>query len=49
MGLGRLRATRKVYIHLNNTNPLLREDAPERTQAEAAGWRVAWDGMEFEL
>lgn len=48
-GLGRLRAARKVYIHVNNTNPLLREDAPERAQAEAAGWEVAWDGMEIEL
>jgi pyrroloquinoline quinone biosynthesis protein B len=48
-GLGGLRAARKVYIHLNNTNPLLREDAPERAMAAAAGWEVAWDGMEIEL
>jgi pyrroloquinoline quinone biosynthesis protein B len=48
-GLRRLPAARKVYIHLNNTNPLLREDAPERAQAEAAGWDVAWDGMEVAL
>jgi pyrroloquinoline quinone biosynthesis protein B len=48
-GLGRLRAGRKVFIHLNNTNPLLREDAAERRLAEAAGWEVAWDGMELEL
>jgi pyrroloquinoline quinone biosynthesis protein B len=47
--LGRLRAARKVYIHLNNTNPLLREDAPERATTDAAGWEVAWDGMEIEL
>jgi pyrroloquinoline quinone biosynthesis protein B len=48
-GLGDLRAARKVFIHVNNTNPLLREDAPQRATAEAAGWEVAWDGMEVEL
>jgi pyrroloquinoline quinone biosynthesis protein B len=48
-GLAGLRAARKVYIHINNTNPLLREDAPERARAHAAGWEVAWDGMELEL
>jgi pyrroloquinoline quinone biosynthesis protein B len=47
--LGGLRAARKIYIHLNNTNPLLREDAPERAYAAAAGWEVAWDGMELEV
>jgi pyrroloquinoline quinone biosynthesis protein B len=47
--LGRLRAARRIYIHVNNTNPLLREDSPERATAEAAGWEVAWDGMEIEL
>jgi len=47
--LGRLAAARKIYIHLNNTNPLLRENAPERSQAAAAGWQVAWDGMAIEL
>ena len=33
-----LRAPHRVYVHLNNTNPLLREDAPERAVATAAGW-----------
>ena len=47
--LGGLRAARKVYIHLNNTNPLLREDGAERATADEAGWEVAWDGMEIEL
>ncbi len=42
-------AARRVYIHLNNTNPVLREDSPERREAEAAGWAVAWDGMEVTL
>ncbi len=40
-----LRAARRVYIHLNNTNPLLRDDSPERAAVNAAGWEVAWDGM----
>ncbi len=44
-----LRATRRILIHLNNTNPVLREDAPERKEAEAAGWIIAWDGMEVTL
>lgn len=44
-----LRVARKIYIHVNNTNPMLREDSPERAMVEAAGWQVAWDGMEIEL
>jgi pyrroloquinoline quinone biosynthesis protein B len=40
---------RRVYIHINNTNPVLVETSPERAEVEAAGWRVAHDGMEFEL
>ncbi|WP_207459842.1 pyrroloquinoline quinone biosynthesis protein PqqB [Azospirillum sp. SYSU D00513] len=45
-GLG---VARKVYIHLNNTNPVLLEDSAERRQVEAAGWEVAHDGMEFSV
>jgi pyrroloquinoline quinone biosynthesis protein B len=44
-----LRAARKVYIHLNNTNPLLRDDSPERAAVAAAGWEVAHDGLEVAL
>jgi pyrroloquinoline quinone biosynthesis protein B len=47
--LARLRAARRVYIHLNNTNPVLREDAPERAAVLAAGWEIARDGLEIEL
>lgn len=43
------RSARRVYIHINNTNPILREDSPERAAVEAAGWTVARDGMEIEL
>lgn len=37
---------RKVLIHINNTNPILRPDSPERAQVTQAGWEVAQDGME---
>jgi pyrroloquinoline quinone biosynthesis protein B len=47
--LARLRAPRRIYIHLNNTNPLLRDDSPERKVADAAGWEIAYDGMEVTL
>lgn len=38
----------RVYIHINNTNPVLIDGSPERATVEAAGWRVAFDGMEIE-
>jgi pyrroloquinoline quinone biosynthesis protein B len=47
--LAGLSIPRRIYIHLNNTNPLLRNDSPERRQAERAGWEVAHDGMEVTL
>jgi pyrroloquinoline quinone biosynthesis protein B len=48
--LGRLpRATRKILIHVNNTNPILDEDSPERAVLGRAGVEVAWDGMEIAL
>jgi pyrroloquinoline quinone biosynthesis protein B len=47
--LAGLRAHRRVYIHLNNTNPVLRHDAPERAAVTAAGWEVAYDGLELEV
>jgi pyrroloquinoline quinone biosynthesis protein B len=40
---------RRVYLHVNNTNPILLAGSPERAQVEAAGWEVAYDGMEIEL
>jgi pyrroloquinoline quinone biosynthesis protein B len=43
------RPPRCFYIHLNNTNPLLLEDSPERALAARAGWEVAEDGLEIEL
>jgi pyrroloquinoline quinone biosynthesis protein B len=44
-----LSAGRRVYIHINNTNPLLCDDSTERKEAEAAGWEIAFDGMEVTL
>jgi pyrroloquinoline quinone biosynthesis protein B len=43
------RATRKILIHVNNTNPILDEDSPERAALRSAGVEVAWDGMEIVL
>lgn len=40
---------RKVFIHINNTNPVLQPDGPERARLAAAGWEVAQDGMEIAL
>ncbi len=40
---------RKVYVHLNNTNPLWRPGSRERAAAEAAGWEIGHDGMEVTL
>ncbi len=40
---------RKILVHLNNSNPALLDDSPERAQVERAGWEVAFDGMEIAL
>ena len=40
---------RRVYIHINNTNPVLIEDSPERAAVESAGWTVAHDGLDITL
>jgi len=47
--LGKLAARRKIYIHINNTNPVLAPDSPERAAVESAGLVVGSDGLEFEL
>lgn len=44
-----LEVGRKIYIHINNTNPMLLDDSPERAAVSAAGWEVAYDGMEVGL
>src|SRR5262249_1654223 len=47
--LSKLGSTHRVLIHVNNTNPLLREDSPESEIARRAGVLVAYDGMELSL
>jgi pyrroloquinoline quinone biosynthesis protein B len=47
--LAGLRAPRRIFIHINNTNPLLRRGSPQARAVETAGWEVAYDGMEIEL
>jgi pyrroloquinoline quinone biosynthesis protein B len=42
-------ARRKIYIHINNTNPIFAPDSRERQTLEAAGATVGYDGLEFEL
>jgi len=40
---------RRIFIHINTTNPILLADSAERRAVEAAGWEVAYDGMELEI
>jgi pyrroloquinoline quinone biosynthesis protein B len=47
--LSRLTRPRKVYTHINNTNPILLESSTERAQVERAGFTVGADGMSFSL
>ncbi len=44
LGIGR-----KIYLHINNTNPILLDDSPERAEVEKAGFEVAFDGMQIAL
>ena len=41
-----MKSARRIYGHVNNTNPMLEEGSPERRGVEAAGFEVAFDGME---
>ena len=40
---------RRIYVHINNSNPVLRDDSPERADVQRAGWEIAYDGMEIGL
>jgi pyrroloquinoline quinone biosynthesis protein B len=40
---------RRIFIHINNSNPILVAGSPERAKVAAAGWEVAEDGMEISL
>jgi len=41
--------TRRVLIHLNNTNPVLNDESPESRIVRDAGWEIAYDGMELAI
>ena len=47
--LAALRRPRKVFVHINNTNPILDEDGAEHAAVREAGWEVACDGMTISL
>lgn len=47
--LAGLTGTRRIFVHINNTNPVLQPGSPERAQVDAAGWELARDGMEIIL
>jgi pyrroloquinoline quinone biosynthesis protein B len=42
-------ATRKILIHINNTNPILNESSAQAIEVGRRGIEIAWDGMEIEL
>lgn len=47
--LASLRHQRKIFIHVNNTNPILDEESAEFAEVRQAGWEVAADGDTFAL
>jgi pyrroloquinoline quinone biosynthesis protein B len=40
---------RRIYVHINNTNPVLDERSPEAALVKDSGWDVGFDGMEVRL
>jgi pyrroloquinoline quinone biosynthesis protein B len=40
---------RKIFIHINNTNPILDEDSDEWRRVQDAGWEISFDGMDLTL
>jgi pyrroloquinoline quinone biosynthesis protein B len=47
--LARLKKPRKIFMHINNTNPMLDESGPEYRAVREAGWEIAEDGWLFTL
>jgi pyrroloquinoline quinone biosynthesis protein B len=47
--LSKLGIARRIYVHINNSNPILDENSQERKVVETAGWEVGYDGMEVRL
>ncbi|MBZ9748247.1 pyrroloquinoline quinone biosynthesis protein PqqB [Mesorhizobium sp. CO1-1-7] len=48
-GLADVKIGRRIFIHINNTNPVLDENSAEHAAVRVAGWEVASDGMEMEF
>jgi pyrroloquinoline quinone biosynthesis protein B len=48
-GLAGVTLGRKIFIHINNTNPILCDDSPQAASVRQAGWQIAYDGMELRL
>ncbi len=44
-----LAVRRKILLHINNSNPVLLDDSPERAEVARAGWQVAFDGMQVQF
>ena len=47
--LQKVQRPRKIFVHVNNTNPMLDESSPQYREVRAAGWEVAEDGWRFDL
>jgi pyrroloquinoline quinone biosynthesis protein B len=47
--LAGVRHPRKIFLHINNTNPILDEASPQYRQVRDAGWEIAEDGWQFDL
>jgi pyrroloquinoline quinone biosynthesis protein B len=47
--LAGVRCPRKIFLHINNTNPMLDESSPQYRQVRDAGWEIAEDGCQFDL
>ncbi|MEZ5900600.1 MAG: pyrroloquinoline quinone biosynthesis protein PqqB [Hyphomicrobiaceae bacterium] len=44
-----LNIKRRIYVHINNSNPALDENSPARKAVDASGWEVGYDGMEVRI
>ncbi|MDQ0323297.1 pyrroloquinoline quinone biosynthesis protein B [Pararhizobium capsulatum DSM 1112] len=47
--LADLAIRRNIYVHINNTNPILDEQSPEAAAVRQNGWEIGYDGMEIQL
>jgi pyrroloquinoline quinone biosynthesis protein B len=47
--LAEVHCPRKIFLHINNTNPMLDEASPQFRQVRGAGWEIAEDGWQFDL